>query len=95
MGPAERMTALSMVLQFAYSVLGLVGCILCVGTGAALLVHGVAGTTSWTASLVGLGGAGISSQLTDAPAGVVFCIVGLFLAWVTRFGVTFGKVRGP
>jgi hypothetical protein len=74
----ERATAY----QFWYSVLGLVVGIVCVVGGIILFVHGVAGKTSWTASVIGL-----NSQLTDAAPGSIFGILGLFIIWVTRFKV--------
>jgi hypothetical protein len=42
-------------------------------------LHGVAGHTSWTASLLGL-----HSNVSDAAPGVVLFIVGLFMIWATK-----------
>jgi hypothetical protein len=65
-----------------YSVLGLIVGAVCVLSGVVLFLHGVAGNTSWTASLLGL-----NSKITDAAPGVVFAILGFFVIYVTRYDV--------
>jgi hypothetical protein len=69
--------------QFWYSVLGLLVGIICVVAGMLLLLHGIAGHTSWTASILGA-----KSELNDAAPGVVFAVLGLFVIWVSRFGIS-------
>jgi hypothetical protein len=69
-------------LQLIYSLFGLVLGLACVLGGMVLCLNGVAGSTSWTAQLVGA-----ESKISDATPGVVLFVVGLFVVWVTRFSV--------
>jgi len=71
--------------QLVYSVLGLVLGLACIFGGVVLFLHGVTGSTSWTARILGA-----ESQITDAAPGAVLFIVGLFVVFVTRYVV---KVR--
>lgn len=69
-------------LQLVYSLFGLLLGLACVLGGIVLCLHGVVGSTSWTAKLLGA-----ESSLSDARPGVVLFVVGLFVVWVTRFSV--------
>jgi hypothetical protein len=68
--------------EFWYAVLGLVVGITCVVGGLVLFLHGVTGSTSWTAKVLGA-----ESQVSDAAPGVVFGILGFFIIYVTRYKV--------
>lgn len=76
----------TILFQFVYSLCGLVLGLVCTFGGIALLLHGVAGKSSWTAALLGL-----ESDISDAPPGVILFIVGLLIVGVTRFRVTPAK----
>lgn len=68
--------------QFWYSMVGLVvGAAFALG-GVVLLLHGVFGKTSWSTTILGA-----QSNVSDAPAGSVFAIVGLLITFVTRYSV--------
>jgi hypothetical protein len=69
-------------MQLIYSVGGLILGFSCIIGGVVLFLHGVAGSTSWTASVLGM-----KSQISDAAPGAILFIVGLFMVWVTRFVV--------
>ena len=72
--------------QFWYSVFGLlVGTAFAAG-GITLFIHGVTGSTSWTAKVLGL-----TSQVSDAAPGSIFGILGFFIIWVTRYTVRASK----
>jgi hypothetical protein len=71
--------------QFIYSLSGLIVGLVCVAGGIVLFLHGVAGSTSWTAKILGT-----ESQLSDAAPGAVLFLVGLFFVLITRFTI---KVR--
>lgn len=71
--------------QLTYSILGLVLGLAAIIGGIVLLLNGVAGSTSWTTKILGA-----ESALTDASAGVVLFVVGLFTVFVTRYKI---KVR--
>jgi hypothetical protein len=66
--------------EFLYASMGLVVGIICVVAGVVLFLHGIVGSTSWTAKVLGA-----ESQLSDAAPGVVFGILGFFVVYVTRF----------
>jgi hypothetical protein len=57
--------------------------------GVAMGLNGVAGATSWTASLLGL-----KSQVNDAAPGVVLFIIGLFMIVATRPRVNLKDLKG-
>jgi nitrate reductase gamma subunit len=71
--------------QLIYSICGLILGLACVLGGIVLFLHGVTGSTSWTAKMVGA-----ESQISDAAPGAVLFIVGLFVVLITRFTI---KVR--
>ena len=68
--------------QLVYSLAGLVLGLACVIGGIALFLHGVTGSTSWTANFLGA-----ESNISDAAPGAILFIVGLFVVWITRFSV--------
>ncbi|MEW6131378.1 MAG: hypothetical protein AB1757_30395 [Acidobacteriota bacterium] len=72
--------------QSIYSILGLLIGGLCVLGGLGLLTNGIAGSSSWTAKVLG-----IESNISDAPPGVILFIVGIFITWVTKYTVTVRK----
>jgi len=72
--------------QFWYSIVGLVFGTAFAGSGVALFLHGVFGKTSWTADILGA-----HSNVSDAAPGTIFAIVGLFVIFVTRYGVKSGR----
>ncbi|CAI2314113.1 hypothetical protein [Vibrio parahaemolyticus] len=65
--------------ELIYAVIGQVLGLVCVLGGIALFFNGVAGTTSWTAKILGA-----ESTITDAAPGAILFIVGLFFVFVTR-----------
>ena len=70
-----------------YSLAGLLlGCICIIG-GIILFLHGVVGSTSWTAKIIGA-----ESHIVDAAPGAVLFIVGLFIVYVTRFSAKVQKM---
>jgi hypothetical protein len=70
-----------------YSLAGLLlGCICIIG-GIILFLHGVVGSTSWTAKIIGA-----ESRVADAAPGAVLFIVGLFIVYVTRFSAKVQKM---
>jgi TRAP-type C4-dicarboxylate transport system permease small subunit len=73
---------LGLKLKFAYSMVGLAVGLACIGAGVVLGLNGVAGHTSWTASVFGL-----STNLNDAAPGVIVFVVGIFMVFLTRFKV--------
>ena len=56
--------------------------------GIILFLHGVAGSTSWTAKI--LGG---ESTIKDAGPGAVLFVVGLFVVLITRYRVEIVRSR--
>jgi len=75
--------------EYIYGVSGLVLGLSSIVGGSILGLNGVAGSTSWTASLLGL-----ESQINDAAPGVVLFVVGIFLVWITKPKVKFGNLKG-
>jgi hypothetical protein len=75
--------------EYIYGMLGLVLGLVSIVGGSILGLHGVAGSTSWTASVLGL-----KSQINDAAPGVVLFIVGIFLVWITKPKIKFGNLNG-
>ena len=73
-------------LYLIYSLSGLVLGLACVLGGIVLCLHGVVGSTSWTAQFIGA-----ESNISDATPGVVLFVVGLFVVWVTRFSIKVQK----
>jgi hypothetical protein len=83
--PGSKFADRALLFQFIYSILGLVlgsGCML---IGLVLFLHGVTGSTSWSATILGSG-----SKLTDAAPGTVIFVVGVFIVLITKYKV---KVR--
>lgn len=68
--------------KLIYSICGLVLGLTCILSGLALCLTGVTGNTKFVASALGL-----RTELTDATPGVVVFVVGIFMAWITRFTV--------
>jgi hypothetical protein len=75
--------------QFIYSLAGLVVGLVCVVGGIVLFLHGVAGSTSWAAKILGA-----ESRLSDAAPGAVLFLVGLFVVLITRFTIKVRKQTG-
>jgi len=75
--------------EYIYGILGLVLGLSSIIGGIVLGLHGVAGSTSWTAEVLGL-----KSTINDAAPGVVLFIVGLFMVWVTKPKVRLRDIRG-
>ncbi len=75
--------------EYIYGILGLVLGLSSIIGGIVLGLHGVAGSTSWTAEVLGL-----KSTVNDAAPGVVLFIVGLFMVWVTKPKVRLRDIRG-
>lgn len=74
--------------RFIYSMTGLfLGLVSMLG-GIVLFLNGVAGSTSWTAKILGN-----ESTLTDAAPGAVLFVVGLFVIIVTRYRVRVRRGR--
>jgi hypothetical protein len=69
-------------LQLIYSLAGLLVGLACVVGGIVLFFHGVAGSTSWVGSVIGIQG-----KLSDAAPGTVLFVVGLLVVFLTRFDV--------
>lgn len=78
-GPTHRSANTAILLEYTYGILGLVLGFLAILGGITLLLNGVAGSTSWTTRILGA-----ESTLNDAAPGVVLCIVGIFVMWVTK-----------
>ncbi len=53
-----------------------------------MCLNGVAGSTSWTAKVLGL-----ESNLNDAAPGVVLFLVGMFMVFITKPKVRVGELR--
>jgi hypothetical protein len=75
--------------EYRYAMLGLILGLATIIGGVVLGLHGVIGSTSWTAKLLGL-----ESNLNDAPPGVVLFIVGVFLVLLTRPKVNLDNLKG-
>jgi hypothetical protein len=77
--------------KFIYSMTGLVLGLLCMIGGVVMFLNGVAGSTNWTAKILGS-----ESTITDAAPGAVLFVVGLFVVLVTRYKVTINQdTKGP
>jgi hypothetical protein len=66
--------------RLVYSMTGLVLGMTCVLGGILLFLHGVTGSASWTAKI--LGG---ESNMSDAAPGAILFVVGLFIVIATRY----------
>jgi len=74
--------------SYVYGMLGLILGILSIIGGVILCLNGVAGSTSWTAKLLGL-----ESTINDAGPGVALFVVGLFMVYVTKPKVKLRDLR--
>jgi hypothetical protein len=70
------------VFQLIYSLSGLVLALACVIGGIVLFHHGVTGSTSWIAKILG-----VESKIFDASPGALLFIIGLLTVWITKFKV--------
>lgn len=70
------------MLHLIYSLGGLFLGALCILGGVFLLYNEVAGSSSWTASVLGM-----ESDISDAPPGVTLFIVGVFMVFITRLKI--------
>ena len=86
--PSERLIAEAIKGEYSYGKLGLILGLSSIVGGIILGLNGVAGSTSWTASLLGL-----ESKINDAAPGVVLFIVGLFMVWATKPKVKMQDLR--
>lgn len=77
-------------LEYIYSILGLVLGLSTIIGGVILGLHGVTGSTSWTAKVLGL-----ESKVNDAAPGVVLFIVGVFLVFITRPKIRLRNIQVP
>ena len=68
--------------RLIYSIGGLALGLICVLGGMILFLKGISGSTSWTASLLGL-----NSKINDAAPGSVLFVVGIFLVFITKHKV--------
>ena len=71
---------LAAVFQFIYSVGGLVLGLACTLGGIVLFLHGVTGSTNWSAKILGA-----NTTVSDAAPGVILFLVGLLIVFITRF----------
>ena len=65
--------------EYGYGKLGLAVGLICVLGGIALFLNGIAGSTSWTAKVIGA-----ESEISDAAPGAVLFVVGIFIVFITR-----------
>lgn len=68
------------LLHLIYSICGLLLGLACIIGGILLFLHGVTGSTNWTANILGA-----ESTITDAAPGAVLFVVGIFLVLITRY----------
>ena len=78
MADHDDLHRLGLKLKFAYSMVGLFLGLACIVAGVILGLSGVAGHTTWTASLLGL-----ETNLNDATPGVIIFVVGIFFVLIT------------
>jgi len=86
---SERLLLQAVRKEYSYGKLGLIFGIFVIIGGVVLGLHGVVGSTSWTASIMGL-----KSEVNDATPGVVLFIVGLFMILMTKPKVNLKNMRG-
>ena len=79
--PAETVEKISKQ-RFIYSIIGLVGGLLCILGGIILFILGISGSISWTTSLLGA-----KSELIDAAPGGLLFIIGVFVIFITRYKI--------
>src|SRR5262249_39842112 len=75
----EKLAEVIIKSDYSYAKLGLILGIAAIVGGVVLGMHGIAGSASWTMSLLGL-----ESHINDATPGVVLFIVGLLMVFVTK-----------
>ncbi len=85
----ERLLSQAIQGEYRYAMLGLILGLATILGGVILSLHGIAGSTSWTAKLFGL-----ESHLNDAAPGVVLFVVGIFFVWSTRPRVKMRDLQG-
>lgn len=66
--------------ELVYAVTGQVLGFICILGGLMLFFNGIAGSTSWTAKILGA-----ESTITDAAPGAVLFVVGFFFVFVSRY----------
>ena len=76
---AQKLVAEAIKGEYSYGKLGLILGLASIIGGIILGLNGVAGSTSWAATLLGL-----ESKINDAAPGVMLFIVGLFMVWATK-----------
>ena len=86
---SERLLTKAITGEYRYAMLGLVLGMAAIIGGVILGLNGVAGSTSWTAKILGL-----ESNVNDAAPGVVLFLVGLFLVRSTKPNVKLDNLRG-
>lgn len=72
--------------KLIYSIIGLVGGLLCILSGIILFILGISGSISWTASLLGA-----RSELIDATPGGLLSIIGIVVIFLTRYKIKIKK----
>jgi len=72
--------------QLIYSLSGLSLGLLCIIGGIVLFIMGVGGNINWIVKAEGF-----NSQLVNAAPGVVLFLVGMLVAWMTRFNILASK----
>ena len=75
--------------EYRYAMLGFILGLASIIGGVILGLHGVSGSTSWTAEAFGL-----KSELNDAAPGVVLFIVGVFMILLTRPRIKIKEMNG-
>ena len=86
---SARIVSQAVTGEYIYGILGLIIGLAAIMSGVALCVHGVVGSTSWTADLLSL-----KSELNDAAPGVVLFVVGLFIVIFTKPKVKLKNLNG-
>ena len=66
--------------QFFYAMAALALGFICIISGIALFFHGITGSTSWIAPIVGR-----ETRISDTAPGTILFLVGVFLVYSTRF----------
>ena len=66
--------------HFLYSFGGLIFGVACIVGGVLLFINGISGSTNWTTKLLG-----VESEITDAAPGAILFVLGLLVAYATRF----------
>ena len=81
--PAERkLWGRLAILQLVYSLSGLILGLVCIIGGIVLFLHGVTGSSSWVAQVIGL-----QTKLSDAAPGTVLFVAGVVVVYCTRFEI--------